>query len=976
MTYANPSFSSNDFELRNTNNKYLSPEQTEQVNLAKSRVNGQLDFLAQMLGWNGANYWGNLPSTVSQKRQLLGGSFGVYDSYIHPRILSVKTWNEISDFSSPRVAIVEVEHNDGIKAGQVAHLGFNQYPILSLTENGGTLALNFGEVDDDFFKEINNNSQLRIDAPQVRPAPFFRPNVEASGDGFFVCKDNEGELTLYPSYDKEGRFPYLFPIFFAGSTYSFDKPVYISYGEPLSVDIEPVYNEETESWTLTIPGALAANSPGGVVSLVWAYASSNSPSLSSLKVKVQNWVDPSDWNSTDVLQNFLGTWGNKGGSLPFNMAFDSLSLHGFDEKNSLHLPVVERDLAFNDIVGLVYAQRARIDAGIPGSLPEGQLWWNTSTGKLAVQSNQEDGCPFWIETVYREAPENELVPEVVFSDVTSFVEDQGSIPAGTICVAITNIAGLSPAANILNIDGTFAGPGTLFVYKQPDTEYWVPIRFEFLTVSQFSSASSNIPYNVPTYILYSNGLSPEGSGYSVSNLATVVTGAYRTALVKQNGPTEWTLFPDSMLRFIANSALFEGPLEGELWWDHANSTPDRRAARIYNNSSWVALNSNVAISAPPRSLDFDTILFYCDGILLYEGQSYVTDDFTITFTTNPSEGTYSFSYLPRSLGGKTKFPTIEISDSLTSSYREDISGVLFSGVVYHMSPNVYDAETPLRLWKTEHLQVVGPPELLDRQTFINPLVADLNDGPASENWQRYFVRLPLDYGRNGVEWQKTALVCEDFAYYGSSIEPDSMNCPPEESRTQIYEELVLNNDQTDYTYVYMEPYLYSTVVYNDFFVEEASYSNSAIRPTGGGEGFSDGFTEAELIDYDPLHNRLVDFSPSNFGSWQGVYLNVSACGYLTGFYVNDLLSGAIEAIDAPIWDASIYKYPPTCNNPSKTYDVDANNYKICYAYFTADASAAEDGFFDPQAEVAWRFPEAQKRTLYLTPAKLSSSNPI
>ena len=80
MTQYTPSFDVQDYELRNYTNPFLSPSQSEEVSLVESRVNGQLDFLAQMLGWNGPNYWAILPSTVDQKRQLLGGTFGVYNS--------------------------------------------------------------------------------------------------------------------------------------------------------------------------------------------------------------------------------------------------------------------------------------------------------------------------------------------------------------------------------------------------------------------------------------------------------------------------------------------------------------------------------------------------------------------------------------------------------------------------------------------------------------------------------------------------------------------------------------------------------------------------------------------------------------------------------------------------------------------------------------------------------------------------------
>ena len=49
--------------------------------------------------------------------------------------------------------------------------------------------------------------------------------------------------------------------------------------------------------------------------------------------------------------------------------------------------------------------------------------------------------------------------------------------------------------------------------------------------------------------------------------------------------------------------------------------------------------------------------------------------------------------------------------------------------------------------------------------------------------------------------------------------------------------------------------------------------------------------------------------------------------------------------------------------------MDANHYKVGYAYFVADASAAEDGFFDIAQEAAWRYPVTQPRTLYLVPPR-------
>jgi hypothetical protein len=292
---------------------------------------------------------------------------------------------------------------------------------------------------------------------------------------------------------------------------------------------------------------------------------------------------------------------------------------------------------------------------------------------------------------------------------------------------------------------------------------------------------------------------------------------------------------------------------------------------------------------------------------------------------------------------------------------------------------------------------------LAENNFINPLLADLNNGPGPENWEKFFVRLPLDYGRDGDEWQKVALVCQDFAYWGSSVEPEAMRCPPEDDTPAIYEELFLYDEPVpDYTYVYSEPYLYSNIAYFNS-VESGRYQNSGVYPATDVQ--FDEFTEAELVEYDPLHSRqaftdmgllsvevervlsllsgyldagnmtavlelttqISKLKAKVYGDWLGEYVNINPCVSLTGFFTTDLRDRGIEPVTAPVWDASIYKFAPTCENAKASYNVDANHYKIGYAYFVADASAAEDAFFDISQEASWRYPVTQPKTLYLTP---------
>jgi hypothetical protein len=279
--------------------------------------------------------------------------------------------------------------------------------------------------------------------------------------------------------------------------------------------------------------------------------------------------------------------------------------------------------------------------------------------------------------------------------------------------------------------------------------------------------------------------------------------------------------------------------------------------------TWVSVNYQPFAAPPIDFADISTVLVYCNGVLLSNNHPYNTDHFIFTYTANNNTGDFTFLYTPEDFVGQVELPTIEISDSLTSAYRANISGLVFSGLTYKMSPNVRGAETPLRLWKAESLQVIDTVSDIESGAYSNALRADLNSGPGPENWQKYCVRLPLDYGRNEAEWQKTVLVCQDFAYWGSSIAPEVMDCPSEVSRPAIYEELVLYGAPVnDYTYVYSEPYLYSNIVFDthtdylthreefedtyDYQSTYLIYDNAGIYPTV--EVDFDGFTEAAISD--------------------------------------------------------------------------------------------------------------------------------
>mgnify|MGYP003346565852 CR=1 FL=1 len=675
---------------------------------------------------------------------------------------------------------------------------------------------------------------------------------------------------MYPSYDTTKKFPYLFPTLFAGSVYYFDQPLYLSYTSSLALDILPEYDSEKALWYLVIPTELSSTQAGVSAFLVWPYADSTTSNPASLSITVKSWQDPSDWGTQSVLENYRGAWNNKGGALPYNLVFDSLSIHGFDEENSVYMVPFSRTLSFDDLVTRVYSQRVSTSPQPPGNPKEGDLWWNSLTGVLSCWVPSPDNCSAWVEIDYRIEPLVFPYGDVVFANVAAFNAASSTIPA-TSTVTILDITGLSLTENVLGVQGTLTSPGTLtMVRESSSTPYWVPLEFLYLNEPDFFADALLLPYKVPVTIADGSGVSPSGTNYTVENLEQQITEDYVVRLTKYYTNTTWLLSPDSILKYIANSSLSASPVVGEMWWDYAVSTPELRGACIYYGIAWVQVNSTGPSATPAPSLDLSVLNFYADGTLLSPGVGFSTEDYSIVYTSNTLTGTYTFSYSPVTLKGRTQFPEITISDNLTTTYQSDVSALVFGGAVQKMSPNVLDSETPLRLWKTQDLQVAETVAHLLEDNYINPLVADLNTGPGLENWERYFIRLPLDYGRQETVWQKVALTCQDFGYWGTTIYPEKMRCPPEDDTPAIYEELFLYDQPIpDYTYVYCEPYLYSNLAYSDTS-EVGDYRNAGVFPASDVQ--FDEFSEAFLSDYDALHSRQADFSgtPGNgFGNWKG-----------------------------------------------------------------------------------------------------------
>lgn len=956
MTLDTATFNPKQFELRDATSSYLSPEQATDVTLVESRVNAQLDFLAQSLGWNGPNYWTNLPETVDQKRQLLGGSFGVYNGFVYPRVFQVRNWNDT----------LVIDRLPFLRPGKQNYiekiiLGTDEYELRSVEVDGDFYIVGLGPLPESFYTQIAAGEQLKIIVPSFMPAPFYRNEVGVSADDSFIVDAVGTELSLYPDYDFGKKFKYQNLSFFSESVYLFNQPVYIKFDlSNTAPDISPVYDPVKELWALSIPKITTDSSAPALSFLCWDYSDPATQTTVSTPVLIQTWVDNSDWRSVKTIENFTGAWGNKGGPLPFNLAFDSLSIHGVSEKNSLVTPVTESSVGYNFLSEEVYSQLTPYDVTAPGDPEPGYLWWNPVTGALCVwYAPSYEQCAVWVEIDYRQEFENDIVATLVFPDVISFAAAASTAPVG-VTVQILDAAGLSTVDDIIGLTGTITTSPSVYLYKVEidGAFYWSTYQFTFADNNEFEPVSSILPYQVPCIISNAAGINPALPTFKVLNLLFQILQPVPAILTKVFTENEWIISPDSILKYISESSLFNYENQGEMWWDYANPVYSTRACSIYIQNAWVAVN-NHPISGPP-SYFFDVLdlKFSVNDYLLTPGSDYITEDYIFRYTFNPTTESFDFVYNPLNLVGQTQLPTVMVSDSVEGTYSKDISNYVFGGSIYQLTPSVADAETSLRLWKTQALQDAEKVSRLLEENYINPLLADVNTGPDLENWERYFVRLPLEYGRDGEVWQKTALICQDFGYFGSSIIPEKMRCPPEDDLPVIYEELCLYGDPIrDYTYVYSEPYLYSNIAFVNNF-ESDDYLNSGIFP--GNEIPFDEFDEGVLIPYDPLHSRMADVtSPvgAGYGDWEGVYTNLNPCVGLSGFFVNDVVDGSLEPVASPIWDASIYKLAPTCQNNPESYSVDANHYKLGYAYFIADASASEEGVFDPQQPSSWRFVE-------------------
>lgn len=945
MAKYSPEFNAREYELRGSLPTFLTSDQKSEVAQITSRATDQIDWVAQILGWSGNQYWYPFVSSVDQRRQLLAGTFGVYNSFVYPEVLEVRNWENS----------VIVKGNLEILEGDVFYVGQNTYPASRVEPGGaGKNKIYFETADASFYSSINQGFQLKLADKRFLPAPIVRPSVAASSDFGFHCKEDGEKMLLFPGFDLEENLPFKQVHLYKGGKYSFDKPVTLKVNT--NTTLQPKYVQEREEWELHLP-----ETPDFPYSPTAELRFKSSKAI----VGIKDWADPSDWYNPGELTPFRGVWSEKGGYRPLHYVFDALSLHGYKD-SSIFLEKIERGLKFDDLLNFVYYQRSNVSEGYQPKESMSQVWWNSETGSFSIYNQDPLRCGPWVEVDYPEDPERELAPDFIFPNVQSFRSYSSPFEDKAV-VKLLDSSGLGSDGAIYNMTSGLTASGEALLVYETSKNGWLPLLFSYADVGEFSQDAKDLPVNVKVEIEDSSGLKGVDEDFTVANLQITVEGQYKTSLMKYEKDGSWYLSPPSHLKYIGRTRLFassldyDNPVEGEMLWDFNEPNPNLRGASIYvynrweidSNSGqpllkgdWVQINDKSQSATPPEGVDFGVILVYCNGSLVNPGEPFIDGKYEFSYTVNSTDGLLEFSCTPTTPDGFFKLPRVEISDSITSSYVFDITDLVFSGLTYYMAPDVSGSEKLLRVVKYDPLYCIDQPSLVNSERFPNGLVAGENSGPGDELWERYFLRLPIDYQRNGSEWQKINLVCQSFGYWGSSPNSEKMTCPAQQEKPEIYEELYLYNKEPSSSYIYEEPYLYSASV--KVYASGGDYDNSAVVPSPLRKDTV--FQNSEVYPYDPLHERRANTSsPINkgFGDWEGVYYRATECSFISGFLSKDLEDGTLDPVTPPVWDASIYKFPQSCILDEESGEVDANHYKVGYAYFVAGYSAAGEAVFHP-----------------------------
>ena len=292
-------------------------------------------------------------------------------------------------------------------------------------------------------------------------------------------------------------------------------------------------------------------------------------------------------------------------------------------------------------------------------------------------------------------------------------------------------------------------------------------------------------------------------------------------------------------------------------------------------------------------------------------------------------------------------PNIVYRDDLNLTYVRLES---ISSQQLEFAPSIINSFYPLRMWKNHTLtQTDSVPRKQGHHEYRNFLTSDSNRGPETEDSYRNFVRLPAEYKREGLEWNRSVQICENQQYFSSPPKLNDINLVGESPLPRVYETAYRETVQPDKVHIYAEDFLYSDT-FVDYSEAELGGFRSAVvsyedpRPIP--------YRYGDITDYDHFKHRKTDAA----GEWRGSYYKLGENPELTGHLSTDLENNALLEVrdeNDPVYDNSEMKRP-NITFPEENPLVSEKNYVVGYAYFTSDLSASEEAAFEPTFAHCWR----------------------
>jgi hypothetical protein len=917
-----------ELEIRGFYNKdLLSKDQQNEIETCLSEVSAQLDWLGQLLGWLGPDYWDRLDLSIEEKRRLLAGTYGMYGFLTPLKVFEFRNW----DYS------IITQSDDRIKENQTLRCGKETSTIERISKQGDKIKITFRGNQEGMLREFETSGQIYAETPELCYSPFNNPEVKNEADFSFTCKEKEGSLLLFVKGDDYNELPILGNMgVIRGSLLTFDLPVSLITKDSETIISRPFYRQEEDIWDLRIPqetptSAILRSEIGGSTSEIMAV----------------DWKDPSDWLSPEKTEKYLGVWGNKGGELPLAFMFDSLNIRGFSKDNSIVVEDWIGRVPFNSLMNSVYLGQISVDR----PYQKGSVWWDSRTGDIMVWDEKNNHCFPWVQYELKGSPFNNNAPTIVFPSEYEFLGGSETLPPDTI-VQINDISSLTQLSKIRGIPGNLTGVGDILIAKDISEDFWNVLEMSYPDVYEFIKDSDKLPIGAKIKIINANGMLPGGGSPDIVNLDVEINRDIEVILVKESSLDKWILYPPNPYKFVGETRLFPGG--GEGLQGEVIQSGDRYSIYYFNRweeeggewvlkGDWVDLTSGENLDPPSTDVHFSAIAIYCNGQKMEMGSILEEKSFSMEYGIDFDTGEVIFNFSPSDTEGMCNLPKIEVSDIITSSSRADITNLVFSGRAIKVRPSPLESETLLRPYTQKPLLVCGDTSLLDSNPEANFLRAGNNLGVAS-NLDRISIRLPLNYRRGSREWNRANMICQSFSPGGSTSDLVKVKPPSMLIDVPLYDELVLRSRQFGgISPVFHQPWLFSGIDTKRGFYN-SPWSNSALlpnSPTTEGSNWGPSYIES----YEPLNNRKTD----EYGNWLGSYGKISSCSKLEGFFNKDVNEGSIKELPAPIWDSSIYKIPPMVNS-SPNWDTDPNDFRVEYGMFIAGQSVAGDAVYSLQGK--------------------------